>query len=293
MLSAVAARKAAKKAEQEAKAAEKVAEEAARQQTIQSRTASSTNNAGRTGASTLVTLPTERTKKRKTPKEVENNANGMLPKQSKAGTYVNDSDPPKPPAIHDASEPAKKKHKRAWSPSQLVVSASEEHGDGDEDSDNDALLDLGSFGVGEASNERFNQIGPTFSTFKPILGQNAFPASFIKSNASSGTLVILKWAQNETIIFTGAVKLTLIVGYLSVFGTEITPGQSHTIFAPTIGPLPTLRHSRSQNAVVSTEIDLDALGALPKEVTDKWRMGDTVIRLESMSETRVEGLGDV
>ncbi|KAG9050874.1 Polynucleotide 5'-hydroxyl-kinase grc3 [Tulasnella sp. UAMH 9824] len=293
MLSAVAARKAAKKAEQEAKAAEKAAEEAVRQQTIQSRTASSTNNAARAGASTHVTLPTERTKKRKTPKEVENDANGMLPNQLKAGTYVNDSDTPKPPTNHDVPQPAKKKHKRAWSPSQLMVSASEEHDDGDEDSDNDAVLDLGPSAVGEASNERFHQIGPTFSTFKPILGQNTFPASFIKSSASSGTLVILKWAQNETIIFTGAVKLTLIVGYLSVFGTEITPGQSHTIFAPTIGPLPTLRHSRSQHAVVSTEIDLDALRALPKEVTEKWRMGDTVIRFESMSETRVEGLGDV
>lgn len=157
MLSAVAARKAAKKAEQEAKAAEKAAEEAARQQTIQSRTATSTNNTARTGASTHVTLPTERTKKRKTPKEVENDANGMLPNQSKAGTYVNDSDTPKPPAIRDASEPAKKKHKRAWSPSQLMVSASEDHDDGDEDSDNDAVLDLGPSAVGEASNERFHQ----------------------------------------------------------------------------------------------------------------------------------------
>lgn len=87
--------------------------------------------------------------------------------------------------------------------------------------------------------------------------------------------------------------MTLIVGYLSVFGTEIAPGQSNPVFASTLGPLPTLRHSRSQHAVSSADIDLDALEALPKEVKDEWRMGDTVLLLESMSETRVAGLGDV
>ncbi|KIO29173.1 hypothetical protein M407DRAFT_21741 [Tulasnella calospora MUT 4182] len=293
MLSAVAARKAAKKAEQEAKAAEKAAEEDARQQAIQARPGSKSNNTARTGGSTPVTLPTEKTKKRKTPREGETDNSGMSLNQPKAGTSVTNSDTSKPPATRDVSEPAKKKPKRAWSPSQLVVSAGKEHDDGDEDSDNDAVVDSGPSAIGEASNERSYQIGPTYSTFKSIIGQNVFPASFIKSGPSSGTLVILKWAQNETIIFTGAVRLTLIVGYLSVFGTEITPGQSQAIFAPTIGPLPTLRHSRSQNAVVSTEIDLDALKALPKEVGDRWRMGDTVIRLENMSESGIEGLGDV
>ncbi|KAG8932246.1 Polynucleotide 5'-hydroxyl-kinase grc3 [Tulasnella sp. 417] len=290
MLSAVAARKAAKKAEQEAKVAEKSAEEAARQERIQARTGPKTNTGARTGSSTPATLPREKTKKRKTSRDGDTDTTEVLLDQSKA---ANNPDITKPPTISDVSEPAKKKPKRAWSPSQLVESASEGQDDGDEDSDNEAIVDLGPSAAGEILNERTSQIGPTSSTFNPIIGKNVFPASFITSYDSYGTLVILKWAQSETIIFTGAVKLTLIDGYLSVFGTEITRGQSQNIFAPTIGPLPILRHSRSHHGVVSTEINLDALKALPKEVADKWRMGDTVIRLESVSETGVEGLGDV
>ncbi|KAG8998101.1 Polynucleotide 5'-hydroxyl-kinase grc3 [Tulasnella sp. 427] len=298
MLSAVAARKAAKQAEQEAKAAQKAAEEAVRQDANPKQPGSQPKQSARAlEKSTTASTPSENSKKRKGKKEREEDEDLTTASSPKSQNPPNGSTPrvAQESSISEAvsSEPAKKKVKRAWSPSQLLASAEDESDDGNENSDDDPVLDLGLLVPGDASDERPLQVNAPTSVFKPVVGQNVFPPSSIKSCSSTGTFAIVKWGQDESIVFTGAVKLTLIAGYLSLLGTEIRPQEPHLIFAPTFGPLPTLRHSRSQYPVVSTEINLNALKALPKEVRDKWRMGDTVIRLENLSETGVQGLGEV
>lgn len=157
MLSAVAARKAAKKAEQEVKAAEEAAQKASNQRRTGSKDKSVVS-----GKLTLATVPTGISKKRKVPRETETNEPGNTVDSSKtrnedstAGSLpINDV------AVSEAgpSEPMKKKPRRAWSPSQLITSAVEEDGDNDEDSDDDAVLDLGPSATREASEERSHRV---------------------------------------------------------------------------------------------------------------------------------------
>lgn len=130
----------------------------------------------------------------------------------------------------------------------------------------------------------------TLCTFQPVQGENVFRSSPVGS--AQGSILILR--GEDTLCFLGTVSLTVLLGRVEVLGTELTSSSKpYHVFAPRSTPVPILQLSRPDGPEMHGQREEDPIAQLPRQVLNKVRMGDAVIRLDSLVGTGIRGLSQV
>lgn len=119
--------------------------------------------------------------------------------------------------------------------------------------------------------------------FQPILGDN-----LITCQNASGVYLLLR--PGESFPFRGLAFLSVVVGNAELLGVRLSSSSAKVpVFAPKSAPSPVVRA-----LIAEEQQDREPLvSSLPQEVMAKFSSGVTVIKLEPLASTGVEGLGRI